>query len=304
MTNYAFEGPKWTNSASITWSFARNNYAQDVAYPFSSSIGSAYQSVISQAFQAWGAVPGVNLVQTTDALTTDIRVGFANLNTAVTRAIGETSYRYFGSKLSDDVIIRLEDPGQIALQTNASGDIVYSGYAITLFQVAAHEIGHALGLDHSTDVSSIMFPVAGTTNAKLNSSDLLGINTLYPSYPIPLYTSLVDPFYYLQNNLDVLQAAVSPEEHFHDFGWKEGRNPNAFFDTNFYLAHNPDVALAHIDPILHYDNFGWKEGRDPSVAFSTNKYLAAYPDVKSAGLDPLLHYLEFGKSEGRTVFLA
>ena len=304
MTDYAFEGPKWAQSASITWSFAGSNYAQDAANPFSSGIGPAYQSIISQAFQAWAVVPGLTFIQTADKPTTDIRIGFANLNTVLTRIIGQTSYRYSGSNLSADAIIRLEDPGQSALQANSSGDITYSSYPTTLFQVAAHEIGHALGLAHSTDTSSIMLPVAGTTNQKLDSSDLLGINTLYPGYPMSSHDPLVDPLYYFQNNPDVLQAMVSPEDHFFSFGWQEGRNPNAFFDTNHYLANNPDVALAHIDPILHYESYGWKEGRDASTAFSTNKYLAAYPDVKAAGLDPLLHYLEFGKAEGRTVFSA
>ena len=32
--------------------------------------------------------------------------------------------------------------------------------------------------------------------------------------------------------------------HFGAFGWREGRDPNAFFDTSWYLATNPDVAAS------------------------------------------------------------
>ncbi len=30
-----------------------------------------------------------------------------------------------------------------------------------------------------------------------------------------------------------------------------------------------------MNPLTHYDQFGWKEGRDPSAAFDTSAYLAA-----------------------------
>ena len=70
--------------------------------------------------------------------------------------------------------------------------------------------------------------------------------------------------------------------HFNAFGWHEGRNPNAVFDTAGYLAHYADVAAAGINPLEHYEQFGWKEGRDPSASFDTLGYLAANPDVAAA----------------------
>ena len=87
-------------------------------------------------------------------------------------------------------------------------------------------------------------------------------------------------------------------------GWRQGLNPDAFFDTNYYLSHNPDVAAAHIDPVKHYEQYGWREGRDPSKQFSTSKYLAAYSDVRAAGLDPLEHFLVYGQAEGRVAIAA
>ncbi len=120
-------------------------------------------------------------------------------------------------------------------------------------------------------------------------------------------TSATDPLfdaaYYLASNPDVKAAGVDPSQHYLNFGWKEGRNPDAFFDTSYYLAQNPDVAAAKLDPLLHFELFGWKEQRTPSLVFSSSKYLAANPDVAAAKVNPLLHYMEFGKSEGRMTFL-
>ena len=85
-------------------------------------------------------------------------------------------------------------------------------------------------------------------------------------------------------------------------GWKEGRNPNALFDTNGYLATYADVKAAGVNPLDHYHQSGWHEGRDPSVGFDTTDYLANYPDVAAAHIDPLAHFLRLGIHEGRSAF--
>ena len=62
------------------------------------------------------------------------------------------------------------------------------------------------------------------------------------------------------------------------------------FDPVYYLRHNPDVAAAGVDPYQHFQTFGWREGRDPNALFDTAGYLAAYQDVAAAGANPLDHY--------------
>ena len=61
-------------------------------------------------------------------------------------------------------------------------------------------------------------------------------------------------------------TAINPLQHYDSFGWKEGRDPGANFDTEFYLLHNPDVKAAHIDPLAHYLQNGIEEGRATSPA--------------------------------------
>lgn len=115
-----------------------------------------------------------------------------------------------------------------------------------------------------------------------------------------------DAEYYLLRNSDVATAALRTDAplafaatHYTAYGWREGRDGNAVFDTNWYLEAYGDVKATGIDPLAHYASFGWHEGRDPSRNFDTKQYLARNPDVAAAGLDPLLHYLSHGIYEGR-----
>jgi len=73
------------------------------------------------------------------------------------------------------------------------------------------------------------------------------------------------------------------------------------FDAEFYLATYPDVAAALLDPLQHFVEQGWREGRDPNAFFSTKGYAEVNPDVVQAGMNPFHHYLVAGRAEGRPV---
>jgi lipopolysaccharide biosynthesis protein len=73
------------------------------------------------------------------------------------------------------------------------------------------------------------------------------------------------------------------------------------YDNDYYLATYPDVAEANINGLEHYSNFGWKEGRNPSALFNTNRYLQQNSDIFEAVICPLSHYVEHGFKEGRKI---
>lgn len=151
-----------------------------------------------------------------------------------------------------------------------------------------------------------------------------------------------DESFYLAQNTDVLAAILagqftSAQDHYNQFGAKELRAPNSYFDPKAYLANNIDVLNAGVDPFEHFVTFGAKEGRLPlydstfTVAnaenifdaeenfngggtgdltetgqtFDESFYLTQNPDVKSAVDSGAFasgyhHWVLFGQFENRT----
>lgn len=68
----------------------------------------------------------------------------------------------------------------------------------------------------------------------------------------------VDDEYYLLHNPDVREAKLDPTDHYLRHGWREGRNPNAIFDTNFYIQHHMISLEKHYCPLIHYAAEGEK----------------------------------------------
>ena len=71
-------------------------------------------------------------------------------------------------------------------------------------------------------------------------------------------------------------------EHYLIIGWREGKNPSAFFSTADYLKKNPDVAAANLNPLLHFEKYGVKENRyRAEINAAMPKILKRYPECRS-----------------------
>lgn len=188
-----------------------------------------------------------------------------------------------------------------AVETQAGESGIQFSSAVQASPVLATIAFTGSGSNVSASVSGLG-TITGLSGQAIAGAANLPVQTSAPPQPVnAAEAALIDTSFYLSRNLDVLASGMDPVQHFIQFGWHDGRAPDAFFDVAFYLAHNPDIAKAGIDPLLHFAQFGWQEGRDPSASFSTSKYLSANPDVKLAGLDPLQHYLQFGIAEHRSL---
>ncbi|RTZ43176.1 hypothetical protein EKL30_09835 [Candidimonas sp. SYP-B2681] len=167
-------------------------------------------------------------------------------------------------------------------------------------------------LSTSQLVNEGMLP-AGTTSADLHNlithfSLREAELTQLASTPVPPPQPVVPPVanveglddaFYLASNPDVAASGVSADEHFSNHGWREGRNPNDWFDIAWYLQKNPDVAAADLNPLLHFQDHGWKEGRDSISWMDVDWYLQQNTDVAASGINPSAHYATFGWKEGR-----
>lgn len=197
-----FEGVKWTSSSSpvvVTWSFA------DTSIPTSqlpsgykipdSTIASQYRAVIERAFAAWAAVANITFVEQADSASSNIRIGNYAIDGVATAGgssvLAETFYWGSGSKLQT---------AEVVFDVDA-----YSG--TKLFSIAEHEIGHALGLDHSNLQSAVMYAYLNSQNQAgvLTSDDIGGMQSLYgapvtsaPTTPVvPTLTVLQTAFTYI-----------------------------------------------------------------------------------------------------------
>ena len=65
--------------------------------------------------------------------------------------------------------------------------------------------------------------------------------------------------------------------------------PIAEFDAAWYLQRYPDIAEAGVDPFEHFLLWGWREGRNPSANFDTGFYVHRYLEP-GQDENPLLHY--------------
>ena len=180
MINYSLKGLKWTNDP-ITWSFADFNYSVDASVPFTSAISAVYQQTVTRAFLTWESVADVTFQQLPDSANpsqaADIRLGFADVDNG--SEIGLTAYQFEGSSFLPGVSVFLKDPAIDPLIPNGNGTFTYQGTTTQLYQVVLHEIGHALGLNHSTDPNSIMYRTLGPLNQTFDASDVAGIDAIY-----------------------------------------------------------------------------------------------------------------------------
>jgi len=71
------------------------------------------------------------------------------------------------------------------------------------------------------------------------------------------------------------------------------------FDAEFYAEEYPDVLLSRELLLAHFCEIGWKEGRNPNPYFDVVTYLLEHPDVAASPTNPFIHYLLRGKREGR-----
>ena len=104
-----------------------------------------------------------------------------------------------------------------------------------------------------------------------------------------------DQNHYLINGSDVLEASLDPIDHFCRYGWREGRNPNIYFNTRWYLVTNPDVERLGLNPMVHYIVEGERAGRRPVVYFDPIWYRARYG--LPADTLALSHFLQHRRSQ-------
>ncbi|KAK7309528.1 hypothetical protein RJT34_06329 [Clitoria ternatea] len=175
VAHYSFfpEEPRWpAGTTELTYAFDPENGLDDKT-----------KRVFASAFARWSEVTTINFRETASYGDADIKIGFYSgdhgdgepfdgvLGT-LAHAFSPTNGRFHLDKAEDWV---------------ATGDVTEAALsnAVDLESVAVHEIGHLLGLGHSSVEEAIMYPTISsrTRKVQLAGDDIDGIQQLYGSNP-------------------------------------------------------------------------------------------------------------------------
>ncbi len=147
-----------------------------------SSMPTGFKAEIERAFNAWESVAGITFSEVIDSgdpfnaagAEGDIRIGGHSFD----GANGTLAHGFFPPANGTS------SAGDIHFDTAESWNI---GSNVDIFTVALHEIGHAIGLGHSTKVDAVMYPYYGSPVSGLHQDDIDGAVYLYgQAAPVPV----------------------------------------------------------------------------------------------------------------------
>jgi Matrixin len=200
-------GAKWgasqipgTSGGVVTYSFMptgpsctaeRDSCSNSTITALASFMPAGFKAEIKKAFDAWAAVANIQFQEVSDSDTAfnasgakgDIRIGghyFDGVNNVL-------AHGYFPQSGAPSYA------GDVHFDTSETWKIGFGGSGFDIFTVAAHEIGHAIGLDHTDVAGSLMEPYYSESFYGLQADDITGAQLIYGSATAVPSPSLLAP---------------------------------------------------------------------------------------------------------------
>ena len=191
---YVYGGTKWGSptlgtGATVTYSFMATGVACNSGHCSSGSNVSldsfmplGWKAQIVRALDAWSNVADITFTEVADSGNPydgtgggDIRIG-GHYFDGSSNVLAHAYYPSTGSL-----------GGDTHFDKDEAWNVGFASGKIDIFQVAAHEIGHAIGLDHTNVANSLMNPVYSTAFLGPQADDISGAQHIYgAAAPVPV----------------------------------------------------------------------------------------------------------------------
>ncbi|MEO8165724.1 MAG: matrixin family metalloprotease [Betaproteobacteria bacterium] len=193
--------PTMGTGATVTWSLMGSGFALAgepgghggmPSLALSSFMPLGFKTAIESAFAAWSAVADITFVEVADPVVDWLAAGASASDIRITGA----KFDGAGSTLAHGYYPPANGgpaAGDIHFDYDETWVLGFPGSGFDIFQVAAHEIGHAIGLDHTGVSASLMNPFYTEAFSGPQADDIAGAVHIYgaPVSEVPEPTTFV-----------------------------------------------------------------------------------------------------------------
>ncbi|WP_207461053.1 matrixin family metalloprotease [Azospirillum sp. SYSU D00513] len=162
------------NTAQVTWSFAQSNQNGQPGGAFDAPLDADQQGAVRAALARWEEVCRIDFVEAgADSASVGLRFGMDAMD-GQNNVLGQCSY-FYNNGAFVSTFVRFDS----AESWSYAGSGSAPGGTYSFYTVALHEIGHAIGLAHSSSLSALMAPAYNSSRLDLQAEDIAGGVYLY-----------------------------------------------------------------------------------------------------------------------------